>query len=222
MTSGKTMDMEKQLLMERSSRCRVLGKKYGTLFGISVLEVISFVVLQVIAWHGLIGASLPVLQGSAVALGLVTIAVTVIFGTTVFSLGKYYDGFKSSGWLYVIYQGLTVYSYMTSGVGRPVFSFLASLFGIFYIMSFSSAMEESFDQVDEKMRGTWVLFKKVFLVMQIGQYINYLAVLGTHFARFFWFLYLAMNAAGIVIRIWQFILLGESSSAMDKYVNSPS
>lgn len=222
MTSGKTMDMEKQLLMERSSRCRVLGKKYGTLFGISVFEVIAFVVLQVIAWHALIGASLPVLRGSAVLLGIVTVFVAVIYGSTVFSLGKYYDGFKSSGWLYVIYQGLSVYSYMTSGVGRPLFSFLASLFGILYVMSFSSSMEESFDLVDEKMAGTWVLFKKVFLISQIGQYVSFLTVLGTHFANFFWLLYLGMNAAGFLIRIWQFILLGESSSAMDKYVNSPS
>ena len=222
MVREKVLDMQKQLLMERSSRCRVLGKKYGSLFSISIFEVVALVILQVIAWGGLTSGSFPVLRGSGVAIGLVTLFVAILFGSTVFSLGKYYDGFKSAGWLYLLYQSLSVVIYTTLGSGMLIFSFIASLFGILYIVSFSSAMQESFNQVDEEMASTWVRFKKIYLLVQIGWFISFQFAYFSRMSRVFGIVLLAMSAADIVLRIWQFILLGESSSAMDKYVNFPS
>ena len=222
MMTGKTMDMGKQIQIERSARCREIGKKYGALFGIVIFEVIAFVILQVIMWSGVTSASLPVIYGSSIAILLVALGVSILYAVTVFSLGKYYDGFKSAGMIYVLYQGISAFSYTIFGFGRVILSFIASVLGIIYIMSFSSAVEESFELVDTKMASTWARFRKVFLLLQAVQFLSLLFVgyaSGRSFSRI---CLLVMTAAGVILRLWQFILLGESSSAMDKYVNSPT
>ncbi|MBO4927148.1 MAG: hypothetical protein J5379_02725 [Clostridiales bacterium] len=221
MIRSVTVNYEKELQMELSSRCLEMGRKFRSMFLIVIAQVAILAVCTVMRMARETGASLKGLMTMIGVMTVITIALSIAFCAIIFSLGKYYDDFKSAGILFVLYQLCTLLGNMLSGGAGPVFMLISSFFGVLYVVKLASAMEDSFSMVNAEMADKWESYKKIFVTVNVATIVCVVLLIVPVLSAVASILLVALVVADVVLGVRQFILLGQSAKMMDHFVNDP-
>lgn len=219
MIQTATVNLDKEILMERSSRCLDMGKKFRRLFLLVIATIIMTVITYVCVFYAL--SSEQALTSVSLIPGIVIIVLAVVYGATLISLGSYHDEFSSAGIFYILAQISSVLNSRAVGFFGLVTSLMYTFFGIMYVLKLAAGMEVSFEIVDVKMAGKWEVYKKIFLTVNLLSLVNALCIISSGYGSVNFYGGIALAMASVVVSIWQIVLLGQSARAMEHYVNCP-
>lgn len=210
----KLTERERQQQTALRERCAVLGKKYQTLFWVSIISVIISVVMLVMAYATRSAGAVLVLAASAIVLG-------IIYAVTLFTLGQYNENYTLAGVAYILLQVTDFIKQMAGGEIGMLFSLASLGLGIGYVLKYTLAMEECFTLVDGYISDSWASYRKAYIGVTIGSiacvvlafvpFLAFLAVVGS--------VILAIVAIGL--SIWQLVILNRSANRMIEFSNTP-
>ena len=200
-----------------------MGNKIGILFKLQIAMLI--VGLVIILLSVLAGVIMFVTNGSTlivyliiVPAALITLGLGIYYGVTLISMKEYDERYSTAGVLYIIYAILnSIHDFFSNSDGLGNFiNLIGAVVAMISLMFFINAITEDVAPFDGYISESWNLFKKTYIGMVIGLGVGLCLTL----IRFFGLAMLVIGICtilGLVVGIWQIVLLYKTSESMKRY-----
>lgn len=200
-----------------------LSIMFWVVIGGIIFAVISIALELIAAVYTVIktGASEPGegFLALTIAIGLVGVVLNIVYGIALIMMKKYDERYRTAGICYIISEVLDfIYQDI---IGENGIGLLIGLAGIIVsvvsMFCFYNAIQDDISSFNGHLAESWNSLKKMtialFIVMGVGMIVILISLVGL--GEFILFIAVIM---GIIVGIWQIVLLYKSFNAMKNYI----
>ena len=211
-------EQEKQMMLQRSQS---MGQKMRTIFVSSLIIIIATGAMTLVALSSYLTYSY---NTSKLLLELVVCAVAILVGTilycvSLFSLGGYYDAFKTAGILMLVCTGLTLVKNLVPEGLASLVALVSAILKIFQMKYFVEGSETSLRGVDAKLSEKWDLYWRAYMITLIATIVCELGIYAPGLSSIAGVGEAICSIAALIIGIWMLVLINQTSQAHLKFVD---